>query len=117
MRYGSYQTHLTADSPEHDSEDDGSSPLHVAAFNGDMKLCSYYISRGAIIDEPNQVMETPLHVAAWNGHVQVTALLINKGAAVNAKNENGETPLHLARSSCKWSCGYEFPSTRQQRAY
>jgi ankyrin repeat protein len=59
-------------------------------------MCSYYISRGAIIDEQNQVMETPLHVAAWNGHVQVSSLLISKGAAVDAKNKNGETPLHVA---------------------
>ncbi len=42
----------------------GSPPLHVAAFDGDWKLCSYYIDRGANINEQNQVMETPLHVAA-----------------------------------------------------
>lgn len=46
---------------------DGSTPLHLAAENGNTKVVSFLLKKGAIVDEKNKFFWTPLHLAAKNG--------------------------------------------------
>ena len=74
----------------------GSTPLHVAAMNGNRKLVKYLLKRGAEIDAGDNENSTPLHVAAMNGHKDVVEYLISKGADLNLQDDNGMSTLHWA---------------------
>lgn len=73
--------------------DDGWTPLMVAAFNGREDVALLLIQRGAAINSRDDEAYSPLHWAAFNGYERVAALLIGKGAYVNAQNIYGWTPL------------------------
>ena len=49
---------------------DGSTPLHWAAFNGHKEGAVYLIEQGAAVDATNKYGNTPLNVAAGKGHKQ-----------------------------------------------
>lgn len=71
-------------------------PLHHAAYSGDLKLAKTLVSKGANVNARNKDGATPLHLALKRGHRDVAKLLINKGADVNAKDDKGLTPLSVA---------------------
>lgn len=50
---------------------DGFTPLHVAAQHGHTHLVSLLLKHGANIGQKNVDWATPLHLACQNGHVQV----------------------------------------------
>lgn len=84
---------------------EGTTPLHIAAAKGNIKVAGVLMKNGAernakISDSRHckQRLYTPLHLAAQNGHKAVAELLIAKGADVNAKTLWDETPLDLAIS-------------------
>ena len=71
-------------------------PLHKAAFNGDVDGVQEQLDEGWDIDS-NEVSggATPLHLACLRGHKEVVALLIDNDADVNLKDEIGRAPLQL----------------------
>ena len=79
---------------------EGTTPLHLAAGKGNIKVPEVLIKNGAEVDaKDSKQYKTPLQVAAQNGNKAAAELLIAKGADVNAKEGYyGETPLYLAIS-------------------
>jgi ankyrin repeat protein len=59
-----------------------STPLHVAAFQGDTGLVRRLLEAGAPIDAPNR-FTTPLGSAAQAGHAEVVRQLLESGADPN----------------------------------
>jgi ankyrin repeat protein len=74
---------------------DGNTPLHLAAIYGTPEIVANLISKGADVDSKNNNGNTPLHLAAIHGTPEIVANLIEKRARVDSKNNNESTPLHL----------------------
>ncbi|MBN3316613.1 ANR27 protein, partial [Atractosteus spatula] len=75
------------------SNQDGFTPLHVAALHGHAPLVSLLTRRGANINARNGQSATPLHLACQNSHLQVVTVLLECNAKVNKKDHFGNTPL------------------------
>ena len=75
---------------------EGNTPLHDAALDGQTGAVELLIAKGADFDAENNSGDTSLHMAAFNGHMAAAQLLIAKGANVNSQNHIGVTPLHYA---------------------
>ncbi len=77
---------------------DGWTPLHLAAFFGHAELARELLDRGAYTESrsTNAMRNTPLHAAAAGRKIEVMRLLLAKGAGAGAKQEGGWTALHAA---------------------
>lgn len=72
-------------------------PLHSAAFHGQIAELKKLIAAGAPVNAPDFYGWTPLHDAVISGHTEAVELLIAASANVNAQdNEEQYTPLHEA---------------------
>ncbi len=80
---------------------DGWTPLHLAAFFGNLEVAQYLLSVGAPVDarSTNAMKNTPLHAAAAGGKAALVKLLLEAGAEVNSKQEGGWSSLHAAAQS------------------
>lgn len=80
---------------------DGWTPLHLAAFFGQLDLANALLDLGAPINarSTNSMNNTPLHAAAAGGRTQLVELLLKRGADPNATQESGWTALHSAAQS------------------
>jgi ankyrin repeat protein len=77
-------------------EEDGSTPLHMAAWKGNAEVVALLLEAGAGVDAQSQNGHyggTALHAAAHGNHKEVAELLIACGADVSATSCNGRTPL------------------------
>jgi ankyrin repeat protein/UDP-2,3-diacylglucosamine pyrophosphatase LpxH len=77
-------------------DENGITPLHLAASGGFIPGIEFLSAHGATIDARDIYANTPLHMAACNGKAEPIALLKKLGADVNAKTESGATPLHIS---------------------
>ena len=94
------QNILAADPAARDARNQlGSTPLHLAATNGDSGPLKALIAAGADVNARDREDNTPLHMAAYAGRPEAARLLLEAGADVNAKSLGGRTPLSLARKS------------------
>lgn len=77
---------------------DGWTPLHLAAFFGNLELALKLIERGAEVDarSTNAMKNTPLHAAAAGRKTELVRLLLDEGADANATQQGGWTALHAA---------------------
>lgn len=78
------------------SDDDGNTPMHLAAREGHESIVDLLVNKGADVNVNNDNNYTPLHLAAIEGHESVVSLLVKKGADVNIQTKDWQTPLHLA---------------------
>ncbi|XP_007952535.1 ankyrin repeat domain-containing protein 27 [Orycteropus afer afer] len=78
---------------------DGSSPLHVAALHGRADLLPLLLKHGASVGARNANQAVPLHLACQKGHFQVVKYLLDSNAKPNKKDVSGNTPLIYACSS------------------
>jgi ankyrin repeat protein len=75
------------------------SPLHGAAWCGDLAEVTRLVERGADVNWRDSIGETPLFGAAASGHVEVVRFLLDAGADCNISEKSiGYTPLHWAAS-------------------
>ena len=69
-------------------DNEGRTPLHLAALKGDSETVKVLISAGADIHALNEEGATPLHLAAESGHSEVVRILIEAGADGSARVSN-----------------------------
>ena len=86
------------------ADDEGWTPLHLAAIRGHLDLCQIILERIDYNHLANNdktfvkwqpVKWTPLHWAIQRGHVDVCRLILSKTNNMNPKFEHGNTLLHL----------------------
>ena len=75
---------------------DGSTPLHVAASKMNKETVQLLIENSTNIDLRNNKGRTALHKALQRGQIDIIQLILNHGADVDALDDDGSTPLHLA---------------------
>ncbi|KAK2492495.1 hypothetical protein MC885_007928 [Smutsia gigantea] len=78
---------------------DGSTPLHVAALHGREDLITLLLKHGASAGARNVNQAVPLHLACQKGHFQVVKCLLDSNAKPNKMDLSGNTPLIYACSN------------------
>ena len=73
-----------------------STPLHLAAMDGNAAMAELLLAKGAEIDATDGGGWTPLMRAVANKHKKVVELLLAKKANVNLAMDIGRTALHYA---------------------
>lgn len=80
-----------------EKNDDGITPLHVAAANNpSTDVLEYLIAQGASVHAEDNNGFTPLHESMRNPNIDVIEYLISSGADVNVKSHDGVTPLQFS---------------------
>ncbi|KAH0539042.1 hypothetical protein FGG08_004388 [Glutinoglossum americanum] len=77
-----------------DRDENGQTPLHVAASRGLSGVVKILLRDGADKEARDYKRQTPLHLAVSNGDVDTVLKLLGPG--INATDKNGHTPLHVA---------------------
>ncbi|XP_051017762.1 LOW QUALITY PROTEIN: ankyrin repeat domain-containing protein 27 [Acomys russatus] len=80
------------------TDQDGFSPLHMAALHGRTDLVPLLLKHGAHSGARNTSQAVPLHLACQQGHFQVVKCLLDANAKPNKKDLGGNTPLIYACS-------------------
>jgi len=75
---------ITEGSDVNVSNENGLSPLHMAAYKGHKDIAELLILSGANVNAGDKRDTTPLHLAADRGYRNIAELLIQNGANVNA---------------------------------
>ena len=91
-----------------DTNDDGITPLHLAAITGWVPVCAYLIEKGAEVNAlGGNLPATPLQWAARKGLVEIMNLLIQYGAKPNLVDSQDFSCLHsVTHSSNHWALLY-----------
>ena len=77
------------------NEEDGCTPLHLAASSGDVGYMRALLDANADIDITCDEGVTPLHAAVAGGHLDAVELLIARGADLELTDVNLGTPIVL----------------------
>jgi uncharacterized protein len=80
---------------------DGTTPLHWAVRNDDLKAAQTLIRSGADVKAANRYGVTPIALAAMNGNAAMIRLLLDSGVDPNTANPGGETVLMTAARTGK----------------
>lgn len=89
-----YEKMLDSEITQTDAE--GKTFLHHAAFEGDVALIEYLLKRGLDIDQKNSSGFTPLHDAVQAKQSSAIQILLDHNADIHAKTADLNTSLHLA---------------------
>jgi ankyrin repeat protein/L-ascorbate metabolism protein UlaG (beta-lactamase superfamily) len=68
-------------------------PLHEAAFSGNIRLIDLLVKHGADIEALNEEGSTPLLYISQAGQAEAIDRLLEHGARLDVRNRYGETPL------------------------
>lgn len=71
-------------------------PLHWAAWTGNLSIMGILLSHGSKVDAKDTDMETPLHWAAKADRAAAIELLLQARATINSRDRLWRTPLHEA---------------------
>ena len=77
-------------------DENGQTPLHVAATIGEAAIGAYLVELGADPNVQDPRGDTPLHLAARHRHRLVASMLLWGGAKTELTNNLKNTPLHDA---------------------
>uniref|UniRef100_A0A914YUG1 SAM domain-containing protein n=1 Tax=Panagrolaimus superbus TaxID=310955 RepID=A0A914YUG1_9BILA len=72
------------------------SPLMYAAYLGHVQVCEFLCSKGAPLEDKNELGQTALMLAASCGSKDMVVFLVNRGAEVNCQDKSGRSSLHYA---------------------
>ncbi|CAK38721.1 uncharacterized protein An04g04570 [Aspergillus niger] len=78
------------------TDQNGQTPLSLAAENGQEDIVQMLLERGASVETKNSDSQTPLSLAAANGHERIVQMLLKKGATTETRSSKDQTPLSLA---------------------
>lgn len=82
--------------------DDGNTPLHLAALNGDTRALRALLDGGADPNAANAIGCTALHLALENKRLQVARMLVAAGSSLDAKDHKGVMARDLAQGQPLW---------------
>ena len=89
--------HLLCCGFEVDAKDsDYYTPLHNAAWHGQLEIVEMLIDKGATIDAETELKQTPLIFATFRGHYEIVKVLLSKGANANHLDVKQRAPIHFA---------------------
>jgi len=74
-------------------EDDGLTPLHLAAENCHTNVVILLLDKGANINVTAKDNATPLHLAAQEGCTDVVTVLLERAEEINLRDDQKRTPL------------------------
>jgi uncharacterized protein len=77
--------------------EDGATPLTIAAEHGRLEITKILLNKGADINFQNAHGNTPLMYAAENNYPEVAEVLLNAGADASLKDNDAETALQIAQ--------------------
>lgn len=78
-----------------ESNEEGWTPLHIAANEGCLDLVDLFLRFGSIVDPRLKNFQTPLHLACKSNNLEIVQSLILSGSDVNSKDIEGNTPSHI----------------------
>ena len=78
------------------AENDGATPLFVAAHRGHLEVARLLLHAKANMEKAKNDGDTPLSIAAHRGHLEVARLLLDAKADKDKANYLGTTPLSIA---------------------
>lgn len=81
-----------------------STPLHAAAYLGDVQIMDLLIASDANVNAKDQGLLTPLHRAAASRNERAVELLLKHKAKVNTRDKFWHTPLHMAAANWATAC-------------
>ncbi|CAM9724642.1 unnamed protein product [Heterosigma akashiwo] len=76
-------------------------PLHRAAGNNHVDICTYLIGKGAAVDQADKSGRTSLHWASIGGHKDAAEVLLTNGANIMAVTKTNMSVLHGAAEGGK----------------
>eukprot|EP01121_Diplochlamys_sp_Union-15-3_P011780 TRINITY_DN3446_c0_g3_i3.p1 TRINITY_DN3446_c0_g3~~TRINITY_DN3446_c0_g3_i3.p1 ORF type:complete len:536 (-),score=130.73 TRINITY_DN3446_c0_g3_i3:28-1605(-) len=85
--------------PVQETDENGDTPLHIAASQGNLLLVRYLLTQGAIVNATNKAGSTPLHKAALSGIEGIYNFLLENKADPDIKNKVGFYPEDYAREN------------------
>ena len=77
----------------------GTTPLHLAATNGDPGPLKALLAAGAEVNVRDKEGITPLHLATYSDRSNNALLLLRAGADVNAVTDNGRSVTSMGRKT------------------
>ncbi|KAL8929307.1 MAG: hypothetical protein Q9208_001390 [Pyrenodesmia sp. 3 TL-2023] len=81
------------------TDDEGQTALHQAAWRGHTHLVQFLLDSGADLTLRDKTGQTALHHAASNGPTATVELLLDNGADPRAEDNNGRKPHSLAEEN------------------
>ncbi|MFP3021113.1 MAG: ankyrin repeat domain-containing protein [Wolbachia sp.] len=78
------------------TDENGWTPLHLAAWEGQLDDAKLLVKEGADISAENIFGRKPIHVAAENNNTNIIEFFLSKGMNVDDTDRYGRTPLYCA---------------------
>lgn len=86
-----------------ETDNEGNTHLHLAAFNGSAILVENLIGLGGELERKNGHDQPPIHCAIERGHYQTAIFLYEKGASLASRGKNGQSLYHVILAKAELS--------------